>query len=103
MKNRLRVPRADRDWTQAGLADQLQGTRKTINAAEKGKYGPSLPLAFKIATLFGLPIEEIFAPDTYKPYFMRKISHQANPFRGESAPEPLVIHPANLKRVAVGH
>lgn len=54
----------DRDWTQAELADRLHVTRQTINAIEKGKYDPSLPLAFKIAALFGLPIEEIFSPDT---------------------------------------
>ena len=64
MKNRLKVLRADRDWTQADLADRLHVTRQTINAIEKGKYDPSLPLAFKIAALFGLPIEEIFFPDT---------------------------------------
>ena len=64
MKNRLRVLRADRDWTQADLADRLHVTRQTINAIEKGKYGPSLPLAFKIAVLFGLSIEDIFSPET---------------------------------------
>ena len=64
MKNRLKVLRADRDWTQADLADRLHVTRQTINAIEKGKYDPSLPLAFKIAALFVLPIEEIFFPDT---------------------------------------
>ena len=64
MKNRLRALRADRDWTQAELADRLHVTRQTINAIEKGKYDPSLPLAFKIAALFGLPIEEIFSPET---------------------------------------
>ena len=64
MKNRLKVLRADRDWTQADLADRLNVTRQTINAIEKGKYDPSLPLAFKIAVLFGLPIEEIFSPET---------------------------------------
>ena len=63
MKNRLKVLRADRDWTQADLADQLQVTRQTINAIEKGKYDPSLPLAFKLAALFGMPIETIFSPD----------------------------------------
>ena len=63
MKNRLKVLRADRDWTQADLADQLQVTRQTINAIEKGKYDPSLPLAFKLAALFGMPIEIIFSPD----------------------------------------
>ena len=64
MNNRLKALRADRDWTQAELADRLHVTRQTINAIEKGKYDPSLPLAFKFAALFGLPIEEIFSPDT---------------------------------------
>ena len=64
MKNRLKLLRADRDWTQADLADRLHVTRQTINAIEKGKYDPSLPLAFKIAALFRLPIEEIFSPET---------------------------------------
>jgi putative transcriptional regulator len=63
MKNRLKVLRAERDWTQADLADQLQVTRQTINAIEKGKYDPSLPLAFKLAALFGMPIEAIFSAD----------------------------------------
>ena len=63
MKNRLKVLRAGRDWTQADLAYQLQVTRQTINAIEKGKYDPSLPLAFKLAALFGMPIEAIFSPD----------------------------------------
>jgi len=60
MKNRLKVLRAERDWTQARLADELEVSRQTINAIEKGKYDPSLPLAFKLARLFELPIEEIF-------------------------------------------
>ena len=64
MKNKLKALRVDRDWTQAELADRLHVTRQTINAIEKGKYDPSLPLAFKIAALFGLPIEDIFSPDT---------------------------------------
>ena len=64
MKNRLKALRADRDWTQAELADRRHVTRQTINAIEKGKYDPSLPLAFKIAALFGLLIEEIFSPET---------------------------------------
>ena len=63
MKNRLKVLRAGRDWTQADLADQLQVTRQTINAIEKGKYDPSLPLAFKLAALFGMPLDAIFFPD----------------------------------------
>ena len=64
MKNRLKALRADRDWTQAELADRLHVTRQTINAIEKGKYDPSLPLAFKIAALFVLPIEGIFSPES---------------------------------------
>ena len=63
MKNRLKALRADRDWTQADLADRLHVTRQTINAIEKGKYDPSLPLAFKIAAVFGMHIEEIFSPN----------------------------------------
>ena len=60
MKNRLKVVRAERDWTQAQLAEELEVSRQTINAIEKGKFDPSLPLAFKLARLFMLPIEEIF-------------------------------------------
>ena len=60
MKNRLKVLRAERDWSQSDLADALDVSRRTINALETGKYDPSLPLAFKIARLFALPIEAIF-------------------------------------------
>lgn len=60
MENRLRVLRAERRWTQADLARELGVSRQTINAIEGGKYDPSLPLAFKIARLFSLRIEEIF-------------------------------------------
>jgi putative transcriptional regulator len=60
MKNRLKVLRAERDWTQAQLAHELEVSRQTINAIEKGKFDPSLPLAFKVARLFELSIEEIF-------------------------------------------
>jgi len=60
MKNRLKVLRAERDWTQAQLADVLDVSRQTINAIETGKFDPSLPLAFRAARLFGLRIEEIF-------------------------------------------
>ena len=60
MKNRLKVLRAERDWTQADLAERLDVSRQTINAIEKGKFDPSLPLAFKASRSFGLTIEEIF-------------------------------------------
>ena len=60
MKNRLKVLRAERDWTQARLASELQVSRQTVNAIETGKYDPSLPLAFKIARLFEQGIEDIF-------------------------------------------
>ena len=60
MKNRLKGLRAEKDWTQAKLADELEVSRQTVNAIEKGKFDPSLPLAFKIARLFELTIEEIF-------------------------------------------
>ena len=60
MKNRLKVLRAERNWTQAELADALDVSRQTINAIETGKFDPSLPLAFRAARLFALPIEEIF-------------------------------------------
>jgi putative transcriptional regulator len=62
MQNRLRVLRAERDWSQADLAGRLKVSRQTVNAIETGKYDPSLPLAFKIAQLFETPIEAIFDP-----------------------------------------
>ena len=60
MKNRLKVLRAERDWTQADLAAELDVSRQTINAIEKQKYDPSLSLAFRASRLFNMPIEEIF-------------------------------------------
>ena len=60
MKNRLKALRAERDWTQAQLADEPEVSRQTVNSIEKGKFDPSLPLAFKASRLFGMPIEEIF-------------------------------------------
>lgn len=60
MNNRLKVLRAERDWSQAHLADQLGVSRQTVNALETGRYDPSLPLAFKIARTFDLSIEDIF-------------------------------------------
>jgi len=64
VKNRLKVLRAERDWSQADLAARLDVSRQSVNAIETGKYDPSLPLAFRIARLFGLPIEAIFADET---------------------------------------
>jgi putative transcriptional regulator len=60
VKNKLRVLRAERNWSQAKLAHKLNVSRQTINAIENGKYDPSLPLAFKMAQLFEMPIEAIF-------------------------------------------
>lgn len=64
MKNRLRVLRAERAWTQQDLAERVGVTRQTIHAIEAGKYDPSLPLAFALARLFTRPIEAIFEPDS---------------------------------------
>jgi putative transcriptional regulator len=63
LKNRLKVLRAERNWSQSDLAEKLEVSRQSVNAIETGKYDPSLPLAFSIAELFGLPIEEIFMRD----------------------------------------
>ncbi|MCP9221954.1 helix-turn-helix transcriptional regulator [Erythrobacter sp. LQ02-29] len=63
MKNRLKVLRAERDWSQQDLADRLEVSRQSVNAIEKGRYDPSLPLAFRIAELFAMPIESIFSKD----------------------------------------
>ncbi|MBX7536720.1 helix-turn-helix transcriptional regulator [Qipengyuania flava] len=63
MNNRLKVLRAERNWSQQDLADQLEVSRQSVNAIEKGRYDPSLPLAFRIADLFELAIEEIFLRD----------------------------------------
>ena len=63
VKNRLKVLRAERDWSQQDLAERLAVSRQSVNAIETGKYDPSLPLAFRIADLFGLPIEAIFLRD----------------------------------------
>ncbi len=60
MKNRLKVLRAERDWSQAELAGRLDVSRQAVNAIETGKYDPSLPLAFRIARLFDMKIEEVF-------------------------------------------
>ena len=63
MKNKLKVLRAMNNWSQQDLADQLSVSRQTINAIERGKYDPSLPLAFKVAKLFECHIEDVFTPD----------------------------------------
>jgi putative transcriptional regulator len=63
VKNRLRVLRAERSWSQADLADRLEVSRQSVNAIETGKYDPSLPLAFKIARIFEMTIEQIFSED----------------------------------------
>lgn len=63
MKNRLKVLRAERDWSQDDLARRLEVSRQTVNAIEREKYDPGLPLAFRIAAVFGLRIEEIFLPE----------------------------------------
>ncbi|WP_265528436.1 helix-turn-helix transcriptional regulator [Sphingomicrobium marinum] len=62
MKNRLKVLRAERNWSQSDLADRLGVSRQSVNAIETGKYDPSLPLAFTIADVFEMSIEEIFDP-----------------------------------------
>lgn len=64
MKNRMRELREAQGWSQATLAEHLQVSRQTVNALETGKYDPSLPLAFRIARLFGHPIEFIFIDET---------------------------------------
>lgn len=63
MRNRLKVLRAERDWSQAELGGRLGVSRQAVNAIETGKHDPSLPLAFKVARLFAMPIEEIFFDD----------------------------------------
>ncbi len=67
MKNRLKVLRAERGWNQSDLAEKLSVSRQTINAIETERYDPSLPLAFAISHLFGLPIEQIFLSETGQP------------------------------------
>lgn len=63
MKNRLKILRAERDWSQQDLADRLEVSRQSVNAIETGRYDPSLPLAFRIADVFALSIEAIFTRD----------------------------------------
>lgn len=66
MKNRLKVLRAERNWSQGDLAERLEVSRQSVNAIETGKYDPSLPLAFRIAELFERPIEEIFVSPSHQ-------------------------------------
>ncbi|HEY0629480.1 MAG TPA: helix-turn-helix transcriptional regulator [Sphingomicrobium sp.] len=66
MNNRLRLLRAERNWSQADLAERLQVSRQSVNAIETGKYDPSLPLAFRIAELFGMSIEDVFSSPSKK-------------------------------------
>lgn len=68
MRNRLKVLRAERHWSQAELAQRLDVSRQSVNAIETGKYDPSLPLAFKIARLFETPIEDIFQEEATSPH-----------------------------------
>ncbi len=63
MRSRVRELRERRQWSQGELAERLEVSRQTVNAIETGKYDPGLPLAFRIARLFGEPIEAIFLPD----------------------------------------
>lgn len=63
MKNRLKVLRAERNWSQSDLAERLEVSRQSVNAIETGRYDPSLPLAFRIAQLFELPVEAIFSSE----------------------------------------
>jgi len=63
MENRLKELRATRGWSQGDLAEKLDVSRQTVNSLERGKYDPSLPLAFKIAAIFEQPIEQIFSPE----------------------------------------
>lgn len=67
MKNRIKVLRAERDWSQGELAKRLGVSRQSVNAVETGRYDPSLPLAFAIARVFGMRIEEIFIDDPVSP------------------------------------
>lgn len=67
MKNRMRILRAEREWSQQDLADRLEVSRQTVNSIEKGRYDPSLPLAFKLGRIFELPIESIFSEEPEVP------------------------------------
>ena len=74
MKNRLKVLRAERDWSQSDLAERLDVSRESVNAIETGRYDPCLPLAFRIAQLFELPVEEIFSSETRRASMSKPLS-----------------------------
>jgi putative transcriptional regulator len=76
MTNRLRVLRAEREWSQAELAARLGVSRQTVNAIETGKYDPSLPLAFQMSKVFALRIEEIFRPNESSPVVAEEVETQ---------------------------
>jgi len=86
VRNRLKVLRAERDWSQGDLAQHLGVSRQTVNAIETGRYDPSLPLAFRIATLLDQPIEAIFTPD----------SEEAGAPSAASAASPTAATPTGL-------
>jgi putative transcriptional regulator len=67
MKNRIRVLRAERNWTQADLADRLGVSRNAVNSIENGRFDPSLPMAYRFSDVFGLPVEDIFPKEKSKP------------------------------------
>lgn len=77
MKNRLKVLRAERNWSQADLADRLEVSRQSVNAIETGKFDPSLPLAFRVARLFGVRIEEIFTDEQASEPASQQVSESA--------------------------
>jgi putative transcriptional regulator len=66
MKNRIRVLRADRNWTQADLAEQIGVSRNAVNSIENGRFDPSLPMAYRFSDVFGLPVEDIFPKERGK-------------------------------------
>jgi len=88
LKNRLKVLRAESDWSQARLADELGVSRQTINAIETGRYDPSLPLAFELARVFGKKIEELFFPDGNTPERAKKPKAAASADSPEQLPLP---------------
>lgn len=87
MKNRVKVLRAENDWSQARLAQELGVSRQTVNAIETGKYDPSLPLAFTFARVFASRIEDIFSPEAP----MEKATAAAQPTPEPEPPEELDI------------